>query len=420
MRTFTMLWCGQLISGLGSSLTGFALGIWVYQQTGSAMQFAMTTFSYVLPFAVVASVAGTLVDRWDRRHTLIGADSGQALVTLTLAMLLFSQQLSIWHIYLAAVVSSILSAFQGPAFGASVVLLVPKQHLSRAAGMGQVSNAVHRLLAPLLAGVLVASMGLGGVLLVDLVTFGVAILTYLLVRIPTPPRTSTPTTLQGSLWRETLFGWQYLLARPGLLGLILIGGLRNFFVGVANVLTVPLVLSFAHVTAVSLVLAVGSAGLLIGGSIMSAWAGPRQRVQSSMAFLALEGLGTIIAGWRPAISFVAAGRALANMGLAGGAAVGTAIEQSKIAPDVQGRVFGAVGMVSLLLEASAYPTAGLLADQVFEPWLAGRLGPGRGIALLNIVMGLCLIATAIVGSLHPRIRCLEAEVPDVQVELASR
>jgi MFS transporter, DHA3 family, macrolide efflux protein len=260
MRNFIFLWSGQLLSGLGSSLSGFALGVWIYQQTGSVTQFAITTLFYILPFALLASFAGTLVDRWDRRQTMIWADSGQAAVTLILALLLSTGQLVVWHVYLAAVASASLGSFQGPAYGASIALLVPKEQLSRAAGMGQISNAVSRLVAPVLAGFLVITIGLRGVLFIDLATFGVAIVTYLFIHIPSPPISPSSSETKGNLWRETLFGWQYLFERPGLLCLILIGALRNYFMGIANVLTIPLVLSFATADKVGFVLALGSLG----------------------------------------------------------------------------------------------------------------------------------------------------------------
>lgn len=142
LRAFLTLWLGQLLSGLGSSLSGFALGVWILQTTGSTTQFAVTTLTYVLPFALLAPVAGTLVDRWDRRWVMIGADSGQALVTLVLAGLLFTEHLAVWHIYVATTAGAIFGSFHGPAYGASIPLLVPKGDLVRMAGLGRLTGAV--------------------------------------------------------------------------------------------------------------------------------------------------------------------------------------------------------------------------------------------------------------------------------------
>jgi hypothetical protein len=427
MITFTIIWFGQLISTLGSGLSGFGLGVWIFQETGSATQFALTTFFYVMPFALVSSLAGTLVDRWDRRRVMIMSDTCQALVTLVIALLLYTDQLAVWHIYMATIISSVLGSFQGPAYNASVSLLVPKEHLTRASGMAQISQAVSRLVSPLLAGFLVVAIGLEGVVLIDLATFLVAVFTTLIVRIPRPKETAEVAQAKGSLLREMIFGWKYLIARPGLMGLIIIGAFRNFFVNAAGVLTIPLVLSFAAPYVVGTVIAVGSAGLLVGGLLMSTWGGPKRRVNGALGSIALEGLALIIVGWLPNPFLVAAGKFLQFLGLSGGAASSNAIEQSKVAVDVQGRVFGIAGVISLISEALAYPAAGLMADGIFEPLmvkggaLAGILGPvigmgpGRGMGLLNIVMGLCLVVTVAIGYLYPRVRLLEDELPDAVI-----
>jgi hypothetical protein len=256
-----------------------------------------------------------------------------------------------------------------------------------------------------------------------LATFLVAIAVYFIIQIPRPQPTGTALQSKGSLWREMLFGWQYILARPGLLGIVLIGALLNFF-NAAHILTVPMVLSFADSDAVGTVLAFGAAGLLVGGSLMSTWGGPRRRVLSALGFIALGGLGTITAGWLPSVVAVAAGRFLTGLANAGASATLTAVEQSKVAVDVQGRVFGAENMVGLLCEALAYPAAGLLADRVFEPamvengalaHIAGPMvgvGPGQGMGLLSVLMGLCLILIAIFGYTYPRVRQIEEELPD--------
>lgn len=424
MRRFTLLWLGQLISGFGSSLSGFALGVWIYQQTGSATQFAITTLFYVLPYALLASIAGTLVDRWDRRKTMILADSGQALITLGLMFCLSTNRLDVWLIYLGAALSACFGSFQGPAYGASVSLLVPQDQLSRTAGMGQMSNAINRLLAPIVAGLLVVKIGLGGVFMLDLASFAVAIVTYLLVSIPKPLQTTMAASTQASLWQETYSGWRYLLDRPGLLGYVLVGALRNYFIGIVNALTVPLVLSMGQADQAGFVLAVGSMGLLVGGSLMSLWRGPKRRIKGYLGFLTLEGVGTAIAGCQPLIPLIAAGRAITNVGLAGGASTGTALEQSKIAPQVQGRVFGTIGMLSLVAEALAYPSAGVLADHIFEPFMSGSTwlssvlqlivgtGSGRGIGLMNVIVGACLVSLAAIAYRYPRIRQIEDELPN--------
>lgn len=425
LRAFLTLWLGQLISGLGSSLSGFALGVWIFQTTGSTTQFAITTLTFVLPFALLAPVAGTLVDRWDRRWTMIGADTGQALVTLLLAVLLFTDRLAVWHIYLATTASAIFGAFHGPAYGASIPLLVPKDYLVRMGGLGRLTQGVNRLLAPVLAGLLVTIIGLKGVVLIDLATFLFALLTYALVRIPRPPVTPESAQAAGNFWRELHFVWRYLWARPGLLGLVLIGGLQNLFGGIAGTLLMPLTLSITTVDRVGVILGIVASGTLMSGVVLSTWGGPKRLMVGACGLLALSGVGFLLAGWAPLLIAVTAGHFMAMFGGATAGSLMGALEQRKVALTVQGRVFGVEGMIALLFEATAYPTAGLLADQIFEPAMReggvaapylGPLigsGPGRGMGLLTLLMGSALVVTALVSYMITRIRRVEDELPDV-------
>jgi MFS family permease len=142
MRTFVLVWVGQLISLLGTHLTGFALGVWVFQRTGSVTQFALISVCTTLPGIIISPLAGALVDRWERRWAMILSDSGAGLSTLVIALLLLSNHLEIWHIYIATAVGSIFNAFQWPAYTAAITLLVPKRHLGRASGMTQLGEAV--------------------------------------------------------------------------------------------------------------------------------------------------------------------------------------------------------------------------------------------------------------------------------------
>src|SRR6476469_9832087 len=112
MSTFLLLWSGQMVSLFGSSLTSFALGVWVYQRTGMATKFALMGFFSSLPALLFAPVAGALVDRWDRRWAMILSDGGAALATLSLTALLFADRLELGYIYIALVISSVFTAFQ--------------------------------------------------------------------------------------------------------------------------------------------------------------------------------------------------------------------------------------------------------------------------------------------------------------------
>jgi DHA3 family macrolide efflux protein-like MFS transporter len=186
MKIFMIIWFGQLISTLGSGLTSFALGVYIYQQTGSVTELSFAVLAASLPGVLLSPFAGVVADRWDRRWILIASDTGAALSTLAIWLLLGSGKLEIWHIYVANVINASLGAFQAPAYMASTTMLVPKQHFGRAAGLGQLSSAVSMVVTPILAGFLVVVIKLEGVILIDFATFLFAVITLMVVRIPMP------------------------------------------------------------------------------------------------------------------------------------------------------------------------------------------------------------------------------------------
>ena len=184
--SFLWIWAGQVVSIFGSSLSGFALGVWLYQVTGSASNFALVALCTVLPQLLVSPLAGALVDRYPRRWMMVLGDSGAALCTLAMAVLFFSGPALVqpWQVFLVTALSSAFGALQSPAYLALVPGMVPEAQLGRANGLIQLGQGLAEVLAPALAGLLVASIGVPGVLLIDLATFIVAVSVLAFVRSP--------------------------------------------------------------------------------------------------------------------------------------------------------------------------------------------------------------------------------------------
>ncbi len=426
MRTFLIIWAGQLISMIGSGLTSFALGVWIFQQTKQATPFALTVFIGTVPRLLLAPLAGSLADRWNRRRLMILADTGSALVTLAATLLLVSQNLQIWHIYLIALADAVFGAFQEPAYTASITMLVPKKDLARASGLGQLSQALEMLIAPVLAGVLFGLIGLRGIILIDFLTYFFAVGALLFVKIPQPEVAAErgATQPRNRVWADMSFGWRYLRARPGLFGLLLYFALVNFTLNLATVLTGPLVLaqhSAGMLGAVQMALGIG---MLAGSIAMSTWRGPRRRSVGVIGFIALGSLGLLITGLNPAVIFPAAGLFVLVFAVPLAAGPSQAIFQSKVAPEVQGRVFAMRSMISRSMMPLAFLLAGPLADQVFEPLmrpggaLAGSVGAvlgtgaGRGVGLMFVLAAVVLAGASLLAYLNPRIRNVEAELPE--------
>jgi MFS transporter, DHA3 family, macrolide efflux protein len=424
LGTFLTIWSGQVVSNLGSNLTGFAIGVWVYQQTGSATKYALIALVTTLPGMLLGPIAGALVDRWDRRWAMILSDLGAGCMTLILAALIWLGRLELWHIYLLLSLSSVFATLQWPAFTAATTLLVPREQLGRASGLTQTGNGIAEILAPALAGTLVVTIGLDGVVLIDVVTFLVAVSTLLVVRVPRPPVSAEGSAARGHLLREAAAGWTYIRLRTGLLTLLVLLAATNFCMGVMQVLVTPMVLAFSSAAVLGRVLSIAGLGMLAGSVLMSIWGGPRRRVAGILVLLLIQGLSLMVGGLRPSAVLIAVAGFVflfATPLLLGTSQV---LWQSKVPPDLQGRVFAMRRMVAWSTLPLAYLVAGPLADRVFEPLLApdgalaGILGPwigvgdGRGIGLLYILLGTLVVLTVAVAARFPRLRRLEQELPD--------
>ena len=424
INKFLVIWLGQVISMLGSGLTAFALGVWIFQKTGQATPFALTILFANLPRILLLPLAGSLADRWNRRRIMILSDVGNALVTLGVFFLLTFSTLEIWHVYLIATLGSIFAAFQEPAYMASITMLVPKKDLGRANGMVQMGQAIEMVITPLIAGLLFVSIGITGILTIDFVTFLFAVGALLLVRIP-QPEISEEHKQNGSVFSDARFGWNYLKARPGLFGLLWYYAMMNFLLNWSGVLTGPMLLSQTSPRTLGIVQMVVGVGMLAGGILSSVWRGPKRRIPAVIGFIALALVGMVIAGLRPNPVVVSIGFFWLMLFIPLASASSQAVFQSKVAPEVQGRVFAIRGMISRSVMPIAYLTAGPLADRVFGPlmdtggaWANSFLGtlletgPGRGIGLMFVLSAMLAIGISALVYANPRIRNLEDELPD--------
>jgi MFS family permease len=199
-------------------MSTFALLIWIYEHTGRATSVALLGFFWFLPVIALSPFAGVWIDRHDRRRIMLLADTGQAVMTLGVLLLYVTGRLEVWHLYVAEAASGVGWAFQGPAYTAATTMLLPKQHYARASGLRSVATFGADAVAPFLAGVAVVGVGIGGVLVIDLVTFLFAVATLARVHVPRP--TVSDAHDAAGLRGELRVGFQYIWTRRGLLGLM--------------------------------------------------------------------------------------------------------------------------------------------------------------------------------------------------------
>lgn len=422
MRKFMAIWASSLVTMTGTALTGFALGVWVYLQTGSTTQLALTFVLAFLPGILFSPLAGALVDRWDRRLILLVSDAVGIGTTLTLALLYTAGHLEPWHIFVTTVIRSSLRAMQVPALNSIVVLLAPKEQIGRANGLMGVANAVSQTVAPAVGGALMLAIGLNGVLFIDCATFFLNVVVLFVSRIPVPPRSQAGAEGKGALRGEIVQGWRVLTANRALVSLALFYAALDLSVGFVDILITPMVIGFASVSALGVVLTVGGVGLVLGSVTMASWGGPRRRVHGTAGFAFPLGLFLCVGSLHPSIPLVAVaafGFMFCSMIIDG---TSRSIIGTEVEPDLQGRAFATFNMVTNTVLCSSYLLAGPIADRVFEPLLAKKgalagsvgnvlgTGPGRGMALLLGLLGLLVLATAVAGYLTPGLRGLSDKV----------
>lgn len=423
MGAFLTLWTGQTISAIGSSLTAFSMGVWVYKQNGSVTQFALIYLLASLPKIVLAPFAGSLVDRWNRRTAMLVSDICAALCIFAVFLLLLNGRLEVWHVYVATALGSTFSTLQALAYAAATTQLVTKENLGRANGLVQLSFALGQLASPAMAGFLLAYTGLRGVILIDFVTFLVSLTALLIVRIPSL-LAGEGRAIRKSVLRDARFGLEYLKTRPGLVGLLFYFAITNLSLGFLQALVTPLVLTFASTKELGIIASVSGTGMLAGGLLMAARGTPKRLIQGVLISTFLQGCVLSLAGLRPNGILVATGGFLFLFFNPIVSSCSQTLWQRKVEPQSQGRVFAIRQMIAWSTLPLAYLLAGPLSDRVFEPLLAvggplagsvGRLlgtGPGRGTGLLIVMLGLMNILSALVGSRYPRLRNLESEIAD--------
>lgn len=426
MFGFTLVWIGQIVSVLASAMSQFGLTIWMFQKTESATALGLMQVFFITPFLLISPIAGVLVDRHNRKMMMMVSDLVAGIATILILIFQWQGILEFWHLYFASVIYGLGMAFQWPAYSAAITTMVPKEQYGRANGMMSLVEAGPGVIAPLLAGALLPLIGLTGILLFDVVTFLFAIGVLMFVHVPQPPRTEEGAKGQGSIWRESAYGFKYIFARRSLLGLQLIFFAGNLFAGIGFTLLAPMVLSRTGNDSLMLgsVQTAGAIGAVIGGILMSTWGGFKRRVHGVLLGWMISGIGMSIVG-------LVGGLPIWILGLVIGALVGPlvnasnqAIWQAKVAPDVQGRVFSARRLIAWFTNPISPIIAGTLADFVLEPqmrttsalsetfgWLVGT-GSGAGMGLIIFFCGLLVVLVGLAGYFIPAIHNAETILPD--------
>ncbi|MBC8503267.1 MAG: MFS transporter, partial [Chloroflexi bacterium] len=369
MVGFSIVWLGQLVSVMSTNMTQFGLTIWVFERTGSVTALGLMQVFFITPFLLLSPFAGVMVDRYDRKLMMAVSDLAAGIATVSILALYLFGSLQIWHLYVAAVFQGLGNTFQWPAYSATVSVMLKKEQYGRANGMMSLIETGPGVIAPLIAGALLPVIGLSGILILDIATFILAIGALLIVFIPQPQRSEEGIIGQDSFWKEALFGFKYIFARPGLVGLLSIFLLGNLFAGIQYTLLAPMILSRTGNNSIIFgsVQSAGAIGGVVGGIVMSIWGGFKRKIHGVLvgwigisAVLMFTGIGRGLSVWIPIMVIGLMFSPLINSS-------SQAIWQSKVAPDLQGRVFSTRQLIAWATNPITPIIAGTLSDYVMEP-----------------------------------------------------
>ncbi|GAB2820855.1 hypothetical protein GCM10027176_26550 [Actinoallomurus bryophytorum] len=421
MARFLAISLGQLVSIAGSAVTEFAIPLWTYLKVGSLTQYAILSVLAIMPGVLAAPLAGAVVDRSRRRLVMLAGDASSGAAVGTVALLYGTGSLRIGFVYALVAWLSVALTFQRLAYASAVPQLVPKRYLGHANGVVEMFTGIAQFAAPLFAVGLMAAVGLGGILAIDLVSFAVAVVVVLAVRFPG----ALPLRRREPLGTEILGGLRYALDRPGFRAMLAYFAAQTLFLSAMLVAVSPLVLSFAGLSSVGPVIVSGGAGAALGGLAMVIWGGPvRRRMRVVVLGTAVQGGFGVLMGLRPSLVVVAIGLAGMLFCLAIVRGTYSTIVQVKVAQRFQGRVFAVNQVISWSTIPIGFAVLVPLWAHLFGPWLApdGRLagtagavvgtGQGRGLGFMYVAFGLVMAVSSLLAARYGRVSRFDDEVPD--------
>jgi len=431
MNGLFIIWLGQMISGIASSTTFYSFPFWISERTGaSGSTLAYWESFYFTSYLCFVLFALFIIDRYPRKPMMLMYDLLLLSATATLFYLEISGKLAIWHLYLNAIIQGIGYAFRLPSYSSVITILVPRKQYVRANGMLSLLYDTPEIFGPVLAGLLYLTIGLRGVLVINLISFVFSIGALVVVDIPPTPHTPEGDQSHIGFLKEALYGIRYILRRPGLLGIQLVFLLGNFFSGIALSVTALYTMialrTGGNVELAGSVLSVGALAAVLAGAFLSLFGGIKRPVNailfgwiiSSLFGLTLLGVGQLFLIWLIAKAIDSAFTPVVDVAI-------NKFLQIKIPPDIQGRVFSASDFIA---QAPFFVTpflAGYFGDTFFEPamraggawtsifgWLVGT-GPGSGYGLMIFLCGIGGTLVGLWGYFSSAIRNVDRTLPDI-------
>ncbi len=404
-KRFLIIWLGQLMSTIGSGLTAFALGVFVFQKTQSATSFSLIILFSFLPLFLLLPFGGVLADRFDRKKMMIIGDAGAVTGLLFILLIMLSGSIELWHIYTGVALSSVFAAIQNPAYKAAISDLVSEEMYSRASGLIQLAGSAQYLISPIAAGLLISVFDIKLVLLIDMITFLIAVTAVFVIK---KQEASPQKQEEQEFLSDMADSFRYLISRQEVLCLILLTTVVCFYVGLLQSLFGPMMLTLTDSRTLGIALSVSASGMLVSSLFIGIFGIRTSKVFILSMSLALAGLFYALMGLFPAVSLIIVFCFLFFSTLP---FVNTSLEvliRSNIDNEKQGRIWSLVYAISQVGYISAFASAGFLADHLFNPlfYSGGALsqtvgqiigiGQGRGIGFMFVISGLLVSILALI------------------------
>ena len=399
---FLLLWSGELVSSIGSGLTSFGLGVYVFRQTGSAADMALVSLLAFLPTLLLSVPAGVLADRYDRRGLMMVGDGCSALGILYIFLCMQTGGTSLAQICIGVSISSVFSSLLEPAYRATVSDILEKEDYSRASGLVSLAGSARYLVSPVLAGILLSIADIRLLLILDMGTFFLTVICTGAVRRGLASKAAERKEAFLTLLKE---GWQAVTEKRGVLLLILVSSVMTCFMGAFQILAEPMILAFSDSTTLGICETICASGMLVSSLFLGIRGIRKGYVKTLSLSLAFAGIAMVCFGLRENLILICAS------GLAFFAMLPFAnnsldyLVRTNIAEELQGRAWGLIGFLSQIGYVVAYSVSGLLADGIGDQL---QIGVGRGSAAVIMASGVLLGIIALVIYPIKAVRALDS------------
>ena len=416
---FIIIWLGELISNIGSGMTIFGLGVYVWQLTHSAVDVSMVEMAALLPMILLSPAAGVFADRFDRRLLMLLGDIVSAFGLIAMLVLMNTGYIQVWQICLCVGFGSAFTALLDPAYKATITDLLTEDEYVKASGMVSIASSSKFLISPIIAGFILAVSSIEVIFTIDILTFIVTVVAILSVRKSLAVKSQVKK--QMNFFKDLKEGWQIILESKGVMQLIVLVSILLFYIGFIQVLSKPMILSFASEKITGILQSVVACGMLVSSIMIGSGILKSKYVKVMVVSFIVSGITMAGFGATTSIPVIIISGFLFFASLPYATASIDVLIRKSIDNEKQGRVWGLISLISQLGYIVAYILAGILADYVFNPALkeggvlantVGKIigtGETRGIGFLVIIAGLGLVITALFVSKSKSIRKLETQ-----------